>query len=88
MNPWTSIWFSPRKTLGEIRENRPLYGVVAILILLVIFDSARIYLGSLGDEDAPSLPLSVFMAVRALVFPVITLVALWVVNRRYRTHAS
>jgi len=88
MNPWATIWFSPRKTLGAIRESRPLYGVIAILVVLIIVDSLRIYLGSASDEDAPSLPASVFFAVRALLFPAITLGVLWVINRRYRTHAG
>ena len=52
INPWVSIWFKPQATAVWARDNRPLYGVIILLVLHVLVTLASFAVGGSVEVDA------------------------------------
>ena len=86
INPWTSVWFKPRKTAVWARDNQPLCGVIVLLVLYVLVTLASFAVDGMTASDAE--PLSgkhrLGLYIDIWVMPVILLFVLFYVGRYFK----
>lgn len=86
INPWTSVWFKPRKTAVWARDNQPLCGVIVLLVLYVLVTLASFAVDGMTVSDAE--PLSgkhrLGLYIDIWVMPVILLFVLFYVGRYFK----
>lgn len=89
MNPWMSIWFRTRNTIAWLRDNRPLYGVVAIVVVLYVLDVLKASLGTAPAVTGPDSAGNPVMAVvNAVLFPILSVALIYGVSRYFKTRAT
>ncbi len=75
MNPWISIWFRPGKVASWLKQNKPLYGVVAIIAMMIVAQYLAASVSTSAAEqpsaDTEISAISGFIgfAVDAIIFP-------------------
>ena len=89
MNPWLSIWFQIRRTVRWLAETKPLYGVVAILVMLYALDVLKASIGASPEATDADDTTSIAGAIAAaVIMPALSVATVYGVSRYFETRAT
>lgn len=94
LNPWTSIWFHPRGVALWLKNNRPLYGVVVIIVSMILTQYLAATVSVSGTEPAASehqvgaVAAAIGFVVDAIIFPLLFVYFIYRIAHHYAGDAS